>query len=129
MRAALAGQGLVLLADDEESIRSMGRHLLERLGFEVIVAADGREAVDLFAQQRSQIRLVMLDMTMPHLDGEACYRELRRIDAGVKVIMTSGYNEQDVISRFVGKGLAGFVQKPYRASDLLPVIRRVLGEK
>ncbi len=119
----------MLLADDEESIRSMGRRLLARLGFEVIVAADGREAVDLFTQQRSQIRLVILDMTMPHLDGEACYRELRRIDAGVKVIMTSGYNEQEVISRFTGKGLAGFVQKPYRVSDLLPVIRRVLGEE
>ncbi len=123
------GQGLVLLADDEESIRDMGRHLLERLGFEVIVAADGREAVELFAQQRSRIRLVILDMTMPRLDGEACYRELRRIDAGVRVIMTSGYNEQEVISRFTGKGLAGFVQKPYRTSDLQPVIRRVLGEE
>ncbi len=75
------------------------------------------------------MRLVILDMTMPHLDGEACYRELRRVDPGVKVIMTSGYNEQDVISRFVGKGLAGFVQKPYRAADLLPVVRKALDEE
>jgi len=120
------GHGLVLLADDEESIRSMVRHLLERAGFEVVTAADGREAVELFVQHRDRVRLVVLDMTMPHLDGEACFRELRRIDPNVKVIMTSGYNEQDVISRFVGKGLAGFVQKPYKASDLLPKIRDVL---
>jgi two-component system, cell cycle sensor histidine kinase and response regulator CckA len=125
---AWRGQGLVLLADDEESIRSMGRRLFELAGFEVAVAADGREALDRFMQHRGRVRLVILDMTMPHLDGEACFRELRRIDPAVKVIMTSGYNEQEVISRFVGKGLAGFVQKPYKAADLLPVVRRVLGE-
>ncbi len=121
--------GLVLLADDEESIRSMGRRLLERAGFEVVAAADGREAIDLYTRHKSKIRLVILDMTMPHLDGEACYRELRRIAPAVKVIMTSGYNEQDVVSRFVGKGLAGFVQKPYKAADLLPMVRKVLGEE
>jgi two-component system, cell cycle sensor histidine kinase and response regulator CckA len=126
---AWRGQGLILLADDEESVRSMGRRLLERAGFEVVVASDGREALDVFARHREKIRLVILDMTMPHLDGEACYRELRRVDPAVRVIMTSGYNEQDVISRFVGKGLAGFVQKPYKAADLLPMIRKVLGEE
>jgi len=72
--------------------------------------------------------LVILDLTMPHLDGEACYRELRRLDPSVKVIMTSGYNEQDVVSRFVGKGLAGFVQKPYKGADLIPMVRSVLGD-
>lgn len=122
------GQGLVLLADDEESIRSMGRHLLERAGFQVIAASDGREAVELFQRYHAAVRLVILDMTMPHLDGEACFRELRRIAPNVKVIMTSGYNEQDVVERFVGKGLAGFVQKPYKATDLLPKVREALGE-
>jgi CheY-like chemotaxis protein len=126
---AWRGNGLVLLADDEESIRSMGRHLLERSGFEVMVAANGREAVDLFVQHRGRVRLVILDLTMPHLDGEACYRELRRVDPEVKVIMTSGYDEQDVISRFVGNELAGFVQKPYKAADLLPVVRQVLDQE
>jgi two-component system, cell cycle sensor histidine kinase and response regulator CckA len=125
---AWQGRGLVLLADDEESIRSMGRRLLEKAGFEVVVAADGREALEVFEHDGSRVRLVILDLTMPHLDGEACYRELRRMNPAVKVIMTSGYNEQDVVNRFVGKGLSGFVQKPYQASDLLPVVRDVLGE-
>jgi CheY-like chemotaxis protein len=125
---AWRAQGLVLLVDDEESVRSTGRRLLERIGFEVMVAADGREALELYAQHRQRIRLVLLDMTMPHLDGEACFRELRRIDSGVRVILTSGYNEQEVISRFVGKGLAGFIQKPYKVADLLPVVRKTLGE-
>jgi len=102
--------------------------VLERAGFEVVAAADGREAPSLFAQHKARVRLVILDMTMPHLDGEARFRELRRVDPSVKVIMTSGYNEQDIISRFVGKGLAGLVQKPYKAGDLLPMLRKVLGE-
>jgi two-component system cell cycle sensor histidine kinase/response regulator CckA len=122
------GQGLILLADHEDSIRSMGRRMLERAGFEVLVAAEGRQAVDLFVKNQGRIRLVVLDMTMPHLDGEACYRELRRLAPDVKVIMTSGYNEQEVLGRFVGKGLAGFVQKPYKTADLLPVVRKVFGE-
>jgi two-component system, cell cycle sensor histidine kinase and response regulator CckA len=122
------GQGTVLLVDDEESIRSMGRRLLERAGFEVLTASDGREAVELYIQHCEAVRLVVLDLTMPHLDGEACFRELRRADPRVKVIMTSGYNEQDVVDRFVGQGLAGFVQKPYKATDLLPKVREVLGE-
>jgi len=82
--------------------------------------------VELFGRHRDRVRLVVLDMTMPHIDGEACFRELRRSDPNVKVIMTSGYNEQDVINRFVGKGLAGFVQKPYNASDLLTKVEEVL---
>ena len=120
------GSGLVLLADDEESIRNMGRHLLERVGFHVVTAADGREAVELFLRHHASVRLVILDLTMPHLDGEACLGALQRIDPSVRVIITSGYNEQDVVERFAGKGLSGFVQKPYKASDLLPKIRAAL---
>ncbi len=120
------GHGVVLLADDEQSIRSMGQRILERFGFQVLLAADGREAIEQFTKNRDEIRLVVLDMTMPHLDGEACFRELRRIDPNVKVIMTSGYNEQEVVSRFVGKGLAGFVQKPYKTADLMPVVQNAL---
>jgi PAS domain S-box-containing protein len=123
---AWKGQGLVLLVDDEETIRSMGRHLLERAGFEVVTANDGREAIERFESHKDEIVLVILDMMMPHVDGEACYRELRSIDPHVKIIMTSGYNEQDVVSRFEGSALAGFVQKPYKSGDLLPVIQTAL---
>jgi PAS domain S-box-containing protein len=122
------GHGLVLLVDDEDSIRNVGRHMLERAGFEVMTAADGREAIDLFVKHHDRVRLVVLDMTMPNLDGEACFRELRRVDPHVRVIVTSGYNEQDVMTRFVGKGLAGFVQKPYSVTELLSSVRDVLRE-
>jgi two-component system cell cycle sensor histidine kinase/response regulator CckA len=119
--------GTVLLADDEETIRSLGRRMLQAMGFEVIVAADGREAIDKFAAAQDTIDLIILDLTMPHFDGESCFRELRRLKPGVKVILSSGYNEQDVVNRFAGKGLAGFVQKPYTTDELLAKIREVLG--
>jgi len=122
------GHGLILLADDEESIRNMVTRLLTKAGFEVLAAVDGRQALELFEQHHGAVRLVILDMTMPHLDGEACFHEMRRISPKVKVVMTSGYDEQEVIARFVGKNLAGFVQKPYRASDLLPKIWEVIGD-
>ncbi len=65
-------------------------------------------------------------MTMPHMDGEETFRELRRIDPRVRVLLTSGYNEQDATDRFAGKGLAGFIQKPYRPQDLLEKVREAL---
>ena len=120
------GHGLVLLADDEESVRVLTKRMLEYAGFEVVCAADGREALALFTERRRQVRLVVLDWTMPHMDGEACLRELRRLDPDLKVIMISGYNEQEIVDHFVGKGLAGFVQKPYKMADLLPKVRQVL---
>jgi signal transduction histidine kinase/CheY-like chemotaxis protein len=125
---AWKSQGTVLVADDEETIRALARRILERAGFSVLLASDGREAVELFRREHARVRMVLLDLTMPHLDGEACYRELRQIDPTVKVVLSSGYNEQDVVNRFAGKGLAGFVQKPYTADELIAMVRQCLGE-
>ena len=101
-------------------------HILARAGFQVLTAADGREALELYKQHRREIRLVVLDMTMPHLDGEACFLALRELNAEAKIVITSGYSEQEVVAHFVGKGLAGFVQKPYKADLLLGKIRDIL---
>ncbi|HEX2658918.1 MAG TPA: response regulator [Polyangia bacterium] len=120
------GHGLVLVVDDEESVRVLTKRMLEYSGFEVVCAADGREAITLFTERRADVRLVVLDWTMPHVDGEACLRELRRLDPTVKVIMISGYNEQEIVDHFGGQGLAAFVQKPFRMADLLPKVRQVL---
>jgi len=126
IQGAYQGKGTVLLADDEETIRNLGRRMLQRWGFAVLLAADGKEAVELFRASKNEIALVILDLTMPHLDGEACYREMRQIRPDVRVVLSSGYNEQDVVNRFAGKGLAGFVQKPYTSEELLAKIRAAL---
>ena len=121
------GGGVVLVVDDEETARGLAVHMLERMGFEVLAAADGREGVEIFRANKANIRLVLLDMTMPHMDGEETFRELRRIRIDVRVVLTSGYNEQTATSRFAGKGLAAFIQKPYRFEELRAVVRNVLG--
>jgi len=117
------GTGVVLLVDDEEAVRSIGAAMLKELGFTPLPAADGKEAVEIY-REHPDIELAILDLTMPHLDGEQCFQELRRINPAVKVIMSSGYNEQEIVPRFAGKGLAGFVQKPYTLNILREAVRK-----
>jgi signal transduction histidine kinase/CheY-like chemotaxis protein/ligand-binding sensor protein len=119
------GSGLLLLVDDEESVRAIGKKTLERLGFQVLTASDGRQALEVYQSHAHEIVGVVLDLTMPHMDGEETFRELRRIQPDVRVIISSGYNKQDVVQRFAGKRLAGFVQKPYTLFNLRDVLRRV----
>jgi two-component system, cell cycle sensor histidine kinase and response regulator CckA len=121
---ALQGNGTVLLVDDEEMIRIIGTEMLTGLGFKVITAEDGREAIEIF-KSRNDIVFVILDLTMPNMDGVQCFQELRQLDPGVKVIISSGYNKQDVAQKFIGKGMAGFLQKPYRLPALKKAIRKI----
>jgi signal transduction histidine kinase len=116
--AGFAGAGTVLVVDDEKSVRSTQRMLLTSMGFTVIEAADGREAIDVFTTNADAISVVILDLTMPVLDGPAVFAELRRIRPGVRVILSSGYDEVETTRRFSGQGLAGFLQKPYTVSEL-----------
>lgn len=93
------GHGLVLVVDDEPAVRALARNILERAGFGVVSAVDGREALELYKERGHEIRLVVLDMTMPHLDGEACFLALRELDPDAKIVMTSGYSEQEVVAQ------------------------------
>jgi two-component system cell cycle sensor histidine kinase/response regulator CckA len=115
----------VLLVDDEETVRSVGKAMLKRLGCHVTVAEDGREALKIYQATPDYFDCVILDLTMPHMDGEECYRELRKVKANVAVVISSGYNEQDLVDRFAGKGLAGFIQKPYKTAKLSEVLEFV----
>ncbi len=100
--------------------------MLESFGFKVVIACDGRQALTAYGEHRTEIVGVLMDLTMPHLDGEETFRELRRIEPNVRVLLMSGYNEQDAIARFVGKGLAGFIQKPFNIDDLKASLRAIL---
>ena len=120
------GSGVILVVDDEESVRTFVTRLLQKHGFRVVTANDGREAVEVFQSRHEEIAAVVLDLTMPRMDGEEAFRELRRLSSGVKVILTSGYSEREVTHRFAGKGLAGFAQKPFRPGDLVSIVRQVL---
>jgi two-component system, cell cycle sensor histidine kinase and response regulator CckA len=102
--------------------------MIEKLGMRTLAAADGLKALDVYRQHSSEITGVLMDLTMPHMDGEEAFRELRRINSNVRVLLMSGYNEQDAISRFVGKGLAGFVQKPFGLDELEKHLSAVLAK-
>jgi CheY-like chemotaxis protein len=123
---AWKGHGQVLVVDDEGTVRTLTRRMLERVGFTVLTAEDGRQAVEIFQRVAADVDLVILDLTMPQLDGEACFRELRLMKPEVKVILSSGYTEQDVVNLFAGQGLAGFIQKPYTSEELIAKVRDVL---
>lgn len=114
----LTPSGKVLVADDEEGVREVCREMVEALGFEVIVARDGREAVDLFRRHADAVSYVLLDLSMPNLDGLAAYHEISRIKPGVRVVLSSGYNEQESLGRLSAEGPVAFVQKPYTLRSL-----------
>lgn len=118
------GSGTVLFVDDEETIRAIGVNMLKKLGFTTITAEDGCKALELYKEHRD-IVLVILDLTMPHMDGEQTFNELRLIDHDVKIIMTSGFSESEVTQKFAGKGLTGFIQKPYTLSELRNCIKNI----
>ncbi|MDQ5980663.1 MAG: hypothetical protein QG602_3640, partial [Verrucomicrobiota bacterium] len=124
--AVFQGSGTVLVVDDEETVRTVAARMLERLGFSVVMANDGREGMERFRVDPKRFTLVLLDLTMPHLDGEETFRQMRMLNPTVRVILTSGFNQQEAINRFTGKGLGGFIQKPFELASLIQVIRSVL---
>ena len=111
--AGWQGKGTILLVDDEESLVALGARMLEHLGFTVLTAADGLQAVDLYRERGKEIDLVLMDLTMPHMDGAKAFGELRRLNPDVRVVLASGYSQEDVSARFAGKNLSGVLQKPY----------------
>jgi CheY-like chemotaxis protein len=117
---------LILVIDDEDIIRRTAKSMLEHYGFTVVVAENGQEGVELFQVLAEKVSAVLLDMTMPVMNGDEAFRRLKAINPAIKVILSSGYNEVEAIRLFTGKGLAGFIQKPYSTTTLLAKIRSIL---
>lgn len=107
-----------LVVDDDEMVLATGARMLKRLGCQVIVAEDGQRGVELYRARSHDFDFVLLDMTMPKMGGDEAFRLIRRINPDARVILMSGYNEQDATSHFTGKGLSGFVQKPFNIETL-----------
>ncbi len=126
-QAVEKSSGKVLVVDDEEMIRDVASMILKKGGFEVIEARDGMDAITKLKSHGDEIVCVLLDMMMPGMGGEEAFSEMRRIKPDVKVLLSSGYNEQTATNRFAGKGLAGFIQKPYTVKGLLSKVRELLG--
>ena len=112
------GEGLALVIDDDQGVREAASRLLEFFGFRVLQGVDGRHGAEVFREHASEVVVVILDMTMPEMNGEETFREIRRVRADVPVILSSGYNEIEATRRFTAKGLAGFLQKPFTPKQL-----------
>jgi PAS domain S-box-containing protein len=118
--------GTILVVDDEEMILRLSRQLVNRLGYDVLTAADGEEALRVFQHHGERIVCVLLDLTIPKLDGISTLAELRRLRPGIPVILCSGYSEQTAARRLSQAEPSGFIQKPYRLGDLQAELERVL---
>jgi CheY-like chemotaxis protein/anti-sigma regulatory factor (Ser/Thr protein kinase) len=123
-----APEGIILLVDDEFVVRQVGTGMLERLGFDVVTAEDGLEGVNKFKELNERVLFVILDMTMPKMDGEEALRAMRAVRPEVPILISSGYTEQEILSRFSDEHISGFVSKPYSMKGLQTSTNQVIRE-
>jgi len=112
----------VLIADDEKYIRDLTTKMLNISGYKVHLARNGREAIEVFIKKKDEISCILMDLTMPELDGKEALTEIRKIDPDIPIIITSGYCEHDIISKFSNEKISGFLQKPYNLEDIISAI-------
>ena len=120
------GKGTILLVDDEVSLLTVGSEMLAALGYTVLPADNGQDAIDTYAAHRKSIDLVILDMIMPGMTGGDVFVRLKKIDPNIKAILSSGYSLDDQGKKVMGSGFRGFLQKPYGMKDLAIKIKEVL---
>jgi CheY-like chemotaxis protein len=119
------GCGCVLFADDEMPVRNIARRILERLGFQVVLAQSGRGAVDEFGRRPDAFSLVILDLTMPEMTGDEALREIRLLRPHVPIVLTSGYGEEEVLERLAHVRVDAFLKKPFRMEDFSGIVQSV----
>ncbi len=124
---SLYGTETILLVDDEDMIWDVIIDMLQELGYSVILAGNGRDAVEIYRENPGQIDLIILDMVMPELDGHEAFFLLKEIDPEVRVLLSSGYVSEDDAGDVLEAGALGFLQKPYRMIDLARIVRNIFG--
>ena len=113
----------ILLVDDEPMILETAKAALEGMGYRVIAASDGLEAMERFREHREAIALVIMDLTMPRMDGREAFEAMLAIQPTIRVVLSSGYSEQESVPQLLGRGLAGFLPKPYPISELRRIVQ------
>jgi PAS domain S-box-containing protein len=120
------GSGHILVVDDEETVREVVTEILESLGYDVTCASDGREAVERYREKASEIDLVLLDMTMPVMDGPECFEELKKINPGVKVVVATGHALDGATQETIDAGALRSIHKPFIMADLAATVAKAL---
>jgi CheY-like chemotaxis protein len=122
------GAGTILLVDDEEMVLEVGVKILENLGYKVLEAKGGREAVEVYNENKNKVDIVILDMIMPEMGGGEAYDRMKEINSNVKVLLSSGYSIDGQASEILSRGCDGFIQKPFSVKELSGRIREILAE-
>jgi len=120
------GVGLILLVDDEEILRETVKDMLKEMGYDVITASNGKEAIEKYHSMRNEINLVLLDMIMPEMNGKEVFKQLKDIDPAVNVVLSSGYSKSKDYEQMQKDGLLGYIKKPYKFDELNRVLKEVL---
>ncbi|MCA1961904.1 MAG: PAS domain S-box protein [Desulfomonile sp.] len=120
------GTETILLVDDDDRIRELGKQVIEMGGYQVITARSGEDALEIYAGRRGEISLIVLDLIMPGMGGYRCLQKLLRIDPDVRVLLASGYSQNGLTIGEKETGARGFIRKPYDAKDILIAVRKVL---
>ncbi|MFC1563726.1 response regulator [candidate division KSB1 bacterium] len=125
----IKGTGTILVVDDEENVRKLTKNMLNTFGYDVLLAKDGIEAVEIYRDNKRNIKLIILDMIMPKMAGKETFMELKRINSRIKVLISSGYNQNGAATSILDKGASGFIQKPFRIEQLSKTIADILKKK
>ena len=122
----IKGEGTLLLVDDEDYIITVSKEMLKRLGYSVMIARSGSEALEVYEKKKSEIDLVILDLIMPGMSGTETYQELRKLNPDVKVLISSGYSLDGDASNILEQGCCGFIQKPFPMERLSAKISDIM---
>jgi CheY-like chemotaxis protein len=123
------GSGTILLVEDEDQVRLIAKALLKNIGFTVLEAVNGKEALELYQKNATDITLVFTDMGMPIMDGYELFYELKKLNPELPIIVSSGYGDAEVSSRIDINSIAGLISKPYGPDQLREVLKSVLDGK
>jgi signal transduction histidine kinase/ActR/RegA family two-component response regulator len=128
-KEVLKGAETTLLVDDEDIILDVGPGIIEKLGYEVLIAKSGKEAIGIYEKNHDRIDMVILDMIMPEMGGGETYDKLKEINPGIKVLLSSGYSIDGEATKILERGCNDFIQKPFNMIDLSRKLRKILDEK
>jgi len=122
----VTGTETILLIDDEEMIIDVAAEMLKKIGYKVLTAKGGREAIDVYRLNQDKVAIVILDLIMPEMGGGEVYESLKKINANVKVLLSSGYSLKGQAAEILQRGCNGFIQKPFITHELSNKIRDIL---
>jgi len=125
----MTGSETILLIDDEKIVRQVEEEIISEIGYKVITASSGKEAVDIYKAQKDEIDIVVLDMIMPEMGGEKTFQALKQINPDVKVLLASGYSVTDQATKILEQGNGEYIQKPFGMKSLSQKLRKVLDKK